>query len=103
MGAHALGTAAYAAKAAGLAAPGRSTAISEELRWQLNHLSAAAEAALRRLPLVGENPSGPLGPGLLASGILGAIIREIQASLVDPDHVLRAEWQDLSIEQTPRH
>ena len=81
MGAHALGAAAYAAKAAGLAAPKRPDAVSEEVRWQLGHLAVAARAALRQLPPVGENSSGPLGPGLLASGLTGAIVRDIQASL----------------------
>lgn len=81
MGAHALGAAAYAAKAAGLAASDQQKAISEEIRWQLAHMSAAAAAALRKLPPVGENSSGPLGPGLLASGVLGTIVREIQARL----------------------
>jgi len=93
MGAHALGAAAYAAKAAGLAAPDRPNAISEEIRWQLGRMSAAVGAALRKLPPVGENSSGPLGPGLLASGLLGTIIREIQASLAEPDHSLPAKWQ----------
>jgi hypothetical protein len=93
MGAHALGAAAYAAKATGLVASERPQAIREEIRWQLARLSSAAAAALRQLPPVGENSSGPLGPGLLASGLLGAIIREIQASLVDPNHSLRADWQ----------
>jgi hypothetical protein len=81
MGAHALGAAAYAAKAAGLAAPGRPEAIDEEIRWQLRHLSPAAREALGKLPPVGEDASGPLGPGLLASGLLGSIIRELQAGL----------------------
>jgi hypothetical protein len=84
MGAHALGAAAYAAKAAGLAAPGRPGAVEAEIRWQLGCVSAAARAALRRLPPVGQNSSGPLGPGLLASGLLGAIIRDLQASLAEP-------------------
>ena len=84
MGAHALGAAAYAAKAAGLAAPDRSDAVSDEVRWQLGRMSIAARAALRQLPPVGENRSGPLGPGLLASGLLGTIIRELQAGLADP-------------------
>lgn len=92
MGAHALGAAAYAAKAAGLAAPDRPDAISEEIRWQLGRMSPAVGAALRRLPPVGENSSGPLGPGLLASGLLGAIIREIETSLADPGHALPTEW-----------
>jgi hypothetical protein len=79
MGAHALGAAAYAAKAAGLAAPDRTNAISEEVRWQLDHTSAAVKAALRLLPPVGENSAGPLGPGLLASGLLGTIVGDLQA------------------------
>ena len=84
MGAHALGAAAYAAKAAGLAAPDPPNAVSEEIRWQLSRMSAEARAALRQLPPVGENPAGPLGPGLLASGLLGTIIRDLQAGLADP-------------------
>ena len=85
MGAHAMGAAAYAAKAAGLADPGRRDAVDAEIRWQLGHASATAGAALRLLPPVGENASGPLGPGLLASGLLGAIIRDLQARLAGPD------------------
>ncbi len=85
MGAHALGAAAYAVKAAGLAAPDRPETVEEEMRWQLEHASAATRAALRRLPPVGENSSGPLGPGLLASGLLGRIIRQLQAGLVVAD------------------
>ena len=87
MGAHALGVAAYAAKAAGLAAPDRADAVGEEVRWQLDHMSAAVSAALRLLPRVGENAAGPLGPGLLASGPLGAIISDLQARLADSDGV----------------
>jgi hypothetical protein len=82
MGAHALGAAAYAAKAAGHAAPNRPEAVGKEIQWQLTILSPAARAALRQLPPVGEDRSGPLGSGLLASGPLGAIIRELQAGLV---------------------
>jgi hypothetical protein len=85
MGAHALGAAAYAAKAAGLAAPDRTNAIGEEVRWQLDHASAAVRAALRLLPPVGENSAGPLGPGLLASGLLGTIVGDLQAGLADSD------------------
>jgi hypothetical protein len=85
MGAHALGAAAYAAKAAGLAAPDRPEAVEEEIRWQFEHMSPATRVALRQLPRVGENPSGPLGPGLLASGLLGTIIRRLQASLMELD------------------
>ena len=81
MGAHALGAAAYAARAAGLGNPDRPEAVEEEIRWQLDHMSAEVRDALRRLPPVGQDPSGPLGPGLLASGQVGAIIRELQTSL----------------------
>ena len=82
LGAHALGAAAYAAKAAGLATPDRPESVAEEIHWQLDHRSAAARTALRQLPPVGENASGPLGPGLLASGLLGTIVRDLQAGLV---------------------
>ena len=82
MGAHALGAAAYAALAAGLAAPDRPEGVREEIEWQLSNMSVAARAALRKLPPVGENRAGPLGPGLLASGLLGAIVRDVQAGLV---------------------
>jgi hypothetical protein len=85
MGAHALGAAAYAAKAAGLAAPDRPGTVDDEIRWQIGHLSAEARSALRRLPPLGENAAGPLGPGLLASGILASVIRAIQAELARPD------------------
>jgi hypothetical protein len=81
MGAHALGAAAYAAKAVGLAHPDRTDAVGDEVRWQLDHLSDEARAALRKLPPLGENRSGPLGPGLLSSGEVGAIIRRLQAGL----------------------
>ena len=105
MGAHALGAAAYAAKAAGLAAPDGPEAVSDEIRWQLGRMSAAARAALRQLPPVGENSSGPLGPGLLASGLLGTIIRDLQASLADPDHALtpgsQADQEDGKKEKQP--
>lgn len=86
MGAHALGAAAYAAKATGLAAPERPEAIREEIDYQLASVSAEVRVALRKLPPVGENRSGPLGPGLLASGILGAIIRDLQAGLAGTNY-----------------
>jgi hypothetical protein len=81
MGAHALGAAAYAVRAAGLANPHRPEAVDEEIRWQLKRMSAEVRAALQSLPPVGENRSGPLGPGLLASGQLGTIVRELQGRL----------------------
>lgn len=85
MGAHALGAAAYAVKAVGLADPGRPEALEDEIRWQLDHMSAEVRTALRALPPIGENSSGPLGPGLLASGQLCAIIRDLQAGLTQTD------------------
>lgn len=81
MGAHALGAAAYAAMAAGLAAPDRPAAVGEEIRWQLDAMSAEVRAALRQLPPVGQDSAGPLGPGLLASGVLGTIIRDLQRAV----------------------
>ena len=83
MGAHALGAAAYAANAAGLAAPDRPEALQDEIAWQLRHMTDRTRSALRQLPPVGEDAAGPLGAGLLASGVLGSIIREIQAALDD--------------------
>lgn len=81
MGAHALGAAAYAVKAASLAAPDRPEAATEEIGWQLAHMTTEVRAALQTLPSIGENRSGPLGPGLLASGQLGEIIGALQARL----------------------
>lgn len=82
MGAHALGAAAYAAKAAELDSPGRGGEIERE--WQIAHLDDAVREALVQLPLLGEDPSGPLGSGLLASGVLGENIRFLQAALRRP-------------------
>ncbi|MFF2297199.1 putative immunity protein [Arthrobacter sp. NPDC058127] len=70
-----------AAKAAGLATPDQPTAISDEISWQLANMSAEVRAALRQLPPVGEDSAGPLGSGLLASGLLGSIVRKIQAAI----------------------
>ena len=81
MGAHALGAAAYAAEATGLAAANPHEAVAEEIRWQLDHMSPATRAALRPLPPLGEDRSGPLGPGLLTSGLRAAIVRQIQDNL----------------------
>lgn len=81
MGAHALGAAAYAAKAAGLSRPDQVDAVRDEIRWQLEQLSPEARTALRQLPLLGEDASGPLGPGLLSRGVLAANIRALQAGL----------------------
>ncbi len=81
IGAHALGAAAYAAKAAGLANPDHPDAVVEEIRWQIGHVSLPIGAALRQLPPVGVSKAGPIGPGLLASGQLGAIVAELQDRL----------------------
>lgn len=53
--------------------------------WQLAQTTADVRAALRALPPVGENRSDPLGPGLLASGQIGMIIRQLQAYLAEMD------------------
>lgn len=81
MGAHALGAAAYAAKAAGLAASDQSSAVSDEISWQLEHMDAQVRAALRQLPPLDEDSAGPLGLGLLTTGILGFTIRRLQADI----------------------
>lgn len=81
MGAHALGAAAYAVKAASLAVPDRVKIVHNEIQWQLAQMTPAVWMALRSLPPVGESRSGPLGPDLLASGQLGEIIRQLQDGL----------------------
>lgn len=81
MGAHALGAAAYAAKAAALAARDGEAAFAAEIAWQLAHASDPVRVALRRLPPLGTDSTGPLGAGLLASGELGTAIRMLQARL----------------------
>jgi hypothetical protein len=60
--------------------------INEEIRWQLNRMSPEVRSALSQLPPAGENSAGPLGPGLLASGLLGTAVRDLQANLVPIDH-----------------
>jgi hypothetical protein len=77
MGAHALGAAAYAAKAAGLAHDD-DNGRAAEVHWQLSRLTPEAALALARLPRLGADSAGPLGPGLLARGILATSIRELQ-------------------------
>ncbi len=81
MGAHALGAAAYAAKAASLAADNQEAARRDEVRWQIDHMTPDVRTALTGLPLLGEHSSGPLGTGLLASGVLAVTIREVQSEL----------------------
>lgn len=81
MGAHALGAAAYAAKAVSLASKGQPARVQEEIRWQVENLSERERAALRLLPSLGADPSGPLSAGLLSRGVLGSTIREIQSQI----------------------
>lgn len=85
MGAHALGAAAYAAKALALSEPGQPEVVSAEIAWQLDRLTSPVRTALRQLPPVGENRAGPLGPGLLSSGLLGEVIRQLQAGIGEGD------------------
>ncbi len=81
MGAHALGAAAYAAKAVELAALDESAAVSNEVSWQLEHMNAQVRDALQQLPPLGTDAAGPLGAGLLTSGTLGSTIRTLQSAL----------------------
>jgi hypothetical protein len=83
MGAHALGAAAYAVKAVSLSSPDQPAAVEDEIRWQVAQMTPGVRAALRTLPPVGEDRSGPLGPGLLASGQLGTIIRDLQERIAN--------------------
>ncbi|WP_243224739.1 putative immunity protein [Microbacterium sp. CIAB417] len=83
MGAHALGAAAYAVKAVSLAHPGRPEAAREEIQWQVADLTEREREALRLLPPLGTDPSGPLGAGLLSRGVLGSTIRQIQTQIAE--------------------
>lgn len=68
-------------RAARLAPAADAGAAGEELRWQLDRLSPESRAALQKLPPLGTDRSGPLGPGLLVSGDLGDTIRMLQAAI----------------------
>jgi hypothetical protein len=82
MGAHALGAAGYAAKAAALVDDRESNeAVRSAARRQVALMSAAVASALSLLPALGEDRGGPLGPGLLTSGQVGEAIRVIQEQL----------------------
>lgn len=81
LGAHALGAAAYAAKAAGLAPNAGTDAAERETDWQLGRLDERTRSALAGLPALGEDSAGPLGAGLLTRGALGDSIRRIQERL----------------------
>jgi hypothetical protein len=82
MGAHALGAAGFAAVATTLAA-GRDdeATTTREAQRTVAGLTEHAARALSALPLLGEDRSGPLGPGRLSAGHVGVAIRAIQAQL----------------------
>lgn len=82
MGAHALGAAGYAAKAATLAAGCDDVTVTrEEARRQVAAMTEPVARALASLPVLGEDRAGPLGPGRLNHGHVGEAIRTIQAEL----------------------
>lgn len=82
MGAHALGAAGYAGKASALdASCDNDTVALAEACHQVAEMTDAVARALSLLPVLGENRSGPLGPGRLTSGHVGATIREVQRLL----------------------
>lgn len=84
MGAHALGAAGYAAKAATLAAGCRDDSVARaEAARQVAAMSDEVARAIASLPALGTSRSGPLGPGRLSSGHVGETIRAIQALLAD--------------------
>jgi hypothetical protein len=84
MGAHALGAAGYAAKASTLDADCDDCALTRsEARRQVAEMTDAVARALSSLPMLGENRSGPLGPGRLSLGHVGETIREIQRLLTE--------------------
>jgi hypothetical protein len=69
MAAHARGVV-YAAKAAGLAAPGDPAAVANEVGWQLSHASQTVRDVLRRLP-----------PPTRSAGPLGVLVSELHAGV----------------------
>lgn len=81
MGAHALGAAGYAVKSAMHSSSDPADASAQELEWQFASMSLEVRDVLKSLPAVGEDRSGPLGPGLLSSGEVGEAIRGLQAML----------------------
>ena len=70
MAAHARGAAAYAARAAGLAALHDPTAVADEVRWQLSQASPTVREVRRRLP-----------PPARPTGMLGALINDMHTKL----------------------
>lgn len=79
MGAHALGAAAYAVKAASVSEP---MSVDAELDWQFQRMTAEVQDALRLLPPVGADAAGPFAAGgLLSRGVLGSAIWTLQSRL----------------------
>lgn len=84
MGAHALGAAGYAAKAAALATGAdEDGVVRDEARRQVATMSDAVASSLALLPALGENSAGPLASGRLSESFVGQAIRLIQAGLVN--------------------
>lgn len=79
-----MGAAGYAGKATVLATQ-RADGLSEADQitciadLQVALMSEEACRAIAALPLLGENRGGPLAPGRLATGHIGATIRAVQA------------------------
>lgn len=84
MGAHALGAAGYAAKASILDACDDNVVARSEAHRQVVEMTDEVARVLSSLPALGENRSGPLGPGRLSLGHVGDTIREIQRLLTKP-------------------
>jgi hypothetical protein len=81
MGAHALGAAAYGAEAISLTAVNQEIARHDNVRRQIDRMTTGVRTALASLLLLRQNSSGPLGTGLLVSGVLATTISEIQSAL----------------------
>jgi hypothetical protein len=82
IGAHALGAAGYAVQAAVLDAGGDHDAVLQaEVERHVEAMTEPVAGALRTLPALGQDRAGPLGPGRLQGGDVGAAIRAIQALL----------------------
>jgi hypothetical protein len=71
MAAHARGAPAYAAMAAGLAAPDDPTAAAKEARWALAHASPAVREVLRKLP-----------PPAHSASVLGTLVGDMHETVV---------------------
>lgn len=82
MGAHALGAAGYAVKAAALAADrDLDDVVRAAARRQVEAMDDVVGAVIAGLPALGTDRAGPLGPGRMCDGHVGEAIRVIQAEL----------------------